>query len=217
MPTSWSHALANEGGGRVQEINVEMAKARSDRGSGRIPCTCSPGPRCTDPMYLVRRDNGPIDPRWGAGTSKRWSNPVRLAQWCLSLVDTSTQYQYDVVGFKNTSGSMQCYTVTLTNNNGGSGECSGGLFGAAYLDDFDPNSLCTNYAFADTGFAAITTTASFSFNVPTGRNFFIVVEKFNAANVNACQYTFTLSAPSSGGLYWHDHLRDGRVVHRDKR
>jgi hypothetical protein len=112
-------------------------------------------------------------------------------------VDTSTQYQYDIVGFKNTSGSTQCYTVTLTNNNGGSTGCSSGLFGAVYLDDFNPNSLCTNYAFADTGFAAITTTGSFSFNVPTGRNFFIVVEKYNAANANSCQYTFTLSAPSS--------------------
>jgi Peptidase family C25 len=116
---------------------------------------------------------------------------------CPSIVDTTTQYQYDVVGFKNTSGSTQCYTVTLTNNNGSTTGCSGGLFGAAYLDDFNPNSLCTNYAFADTGFSAITTTASYSFNVPTERNFFIVIEKFNAANVNACQYTFTLSAPSS--------------------
>ena len=62
-------------------------------GSGRIPCTRSPGPRCTDPMYLVRRDNGPINPRWGAGTSKRWSNPVRLAQWCLS---EPRGYQYAV-------------------------------------------------------------------------------------------------------------------------
>jgi hypothetical protein len=116
---------------------------------------------------------------------------------CPTIVDTGTQYQYDLVGFKNTSGSTQCYTVTLTNNNGSTTGCSGGLFGAAYLDDFDPDSLCTNYAFADTGFSAITTTGSFSFNVPTGRNFFIAVEKFNAANVNSCQYTFTLSASSS--------------------
>ena len=49
---------------------------------------------------------------------------------CPSLGDTSTQYQYDVVGFKNTSGSMQCYTVTLTNNNGGSSGMFWWTFGA---------------------------------------------------------------------------------------
>jgi hypothetical protein len=158
-------------------------------------------PQVLDAQVQCTSFAGTTGPSTHAGAvSPPSGGPIQCASprsSCPTIVDTSTQYQYDIIGFKNTSGSTQCYTVSLTNNNGSTTGCSGGLFGAAYLDDFNPNSLCTNYAFADTGFSAITTTGSFSFNVPTGRNFFIAVEKYNAANVNSCQYTFTLSAPSS--------------------
>jgi hypothetical protein len=81
-------------------------------------------------------------------------------------------YRYDLYGFHNTAGSTQCITATVTS--------AGQVQPTAYLghpDDFNPSNPQSGYI-ADGGFCTnlgIGDTINFSFNVPAGGLFYIVV------------------------------------------
>ena len=75
--------------------------------------------------------------------------------------------------FSNNTGSSQCVLVTMNGS-----QCGGDkqpIFSAAYLGSFNPNNLCQNYL-GDAGFGT-TGVEVYSFDVPAGATFVIVVEE----------------------------------------
>ena len=83
-----------------------------------------------------------------------------------------TKY-YKTYNFTNTSGAARCYTVTINAELGGPGD----IQSVAYDQVYDPANLTANYL-GDSGVSGLGTTvdqASYSFVVPAGNNFVVVV------------------------------------------
>ena len=81
--------------------------------------------------------------------------------------------RFQTFNFTNNSAAAGCFTVTINAALGGAGD----IESAAYLDSYDPANLCLNYL-GDTGIVGLGTTlgsASYSFTVPAGANFVVVV------------------------------------------
>ncbi|HLG16158.1 MAG TPA: S8 family serine peptidase [Blastocatellia bacterium] len=99
--------------------------------------------------------------------------------------------RYDAYSFTTCpSPTPYCVEVTLTTTCQGTNPA---LFGAAYLGSFDPNNICTNYL-GDAGVSRIDGgPASFSFNVPGGATFVVVVHEVNQDLGLNCAYTLTVS------------------------
>src|SRR5438874_3177297 len=82
-------------------------------------------------------------------------------------------HYYKTFTFTNTSGAPNCYTVTI---NAALGD-PGALQSLAYHQTYDPTMIDTNYL-GDTGISGLGTTvdtATYSFTVPAGHNFVVVV------------------------------------------
>ncbi len=82
-------------------------------------------------------------------------------------------HYYKTFNFTNTSGAARCYTVTINAALGGPGD----IESVAYDQVYDPTMLDTNYL-GDTGISGLGTTvdhASYSFTVPAGHTFVVVV------------------------------------------
>jgi hypothetical protein len=95
-------------------------------------------------------------------------------------------HHYETYTFTNTSGAPRCYTVTINAELGGPGD----IESVAYDQVYDPTTIDANYL-GDTGIVGLGTTvdtATYSFTVPVGHNFVVVV---NATGDN-------LSSPFSG-------------------
>ena len=75
--------------------------------------------------------------------------------------------------FTNTGAVSVCAKVNITADP----SCSGGnqIFSVAYLDSYDPQNLCKNYI-ADEGSSPDLGFNNYSFDVPAGRNFVVVVD-----------------------------------------
>jgi hypothetical protein len=85
---------------------------------------------------------------------------------------TGTHY-YKTYTFTNTAGAPRCYTVTINAGLNGPGD----IESVAYDTTYDPTNISTNYL-GDTGISGLGTTidkASYSFTVPAGHNFVVVV------------------------------------------
>ncbi len=111
------------------------------------------------------------------------------AKPCPGAFSSGTR-QYDAYTFTNcATNATACVTVTLST------ACTGAtnnLFSTAYLGSFDPNSLCTNYR-ADMGSSPGTIgTLSYSFNVPAGAAFTVVVHETNSGGGLGCGYTLNI-------------------------
>jgi hypothetical protein len=81
--------------------------------------------------------------------------------------------RFQTFNFTNNSAAAACFTVTINAALGGAGD----IESAAYLDSYDPANLCLNYL-GDSGVVGLGTTlgsASYSFTVPAGANFVVVV------------------------------------------
>jgi hypothetical protein len=82
-------------------------------------------------------------------------------------------HRYETYTFTNTAGAPRCYTVTINAELGGPGD----IESVAYDQVYDPANIDTNYL-GDSGISGLGTTvaqASYSFTVPAGHNFVIVV------------------------------------------
>jgi len=119
---------------------------------------------------------------------------------CPNTVGDATRY--DVYTFTNTGGDT-CFTAFLN------APCA--LFAAAYLGTYDPNNQCTGYL-GDLGYSY--TSAAFSFSVPAGAKFSIVVNEI-PTEAGGCDYALSVTggqcppqlniAPVPGNkvrLYW---------------
>jgi hypothetical protein len=91
---------------------------------------------------------------------------------------TGTHY-YKTYTFTNTSGAARCYTVTINAALGGPGD----IESVAYDQTYDPTNISTNYL-GDSGVTGLGTTvanATYSFTVPAGHNFVVVVNTTGSA------------------------------------
>ena len=125
-----------------------------------------------------------------------------LASTCASPTSCPTPtaagtFRYDSYPFTNTSGSTTCYTVTLQNTGG----CGISLFSATYSPSFTPGVACSASYLADIGVSVtVGSTFSYSFNVPDGTSFEVVVMNRNTNQVcSAGNYTFTLTPCATVG------------------
>ena len=88
-------------------------------------------------------------------------------------------HYYKTYTFNNTAGAARCYTVTINAALGGPGD----IESVAYDQTYDPTSISTNYL-GDSGISGLGTTvdhASYSFTVPAGHNFVVVVNTTGSA------------------------------------
>jgi hypothetical protein len=102
-------------------------------------------------------------------------------------------HYYKTFTFANTSGAPRCYTVTLNAALNGPGD----IESVAYDQTYDPTMLSTNYL-GDSGISGLGTTvqqASYSFTVPAGHNFVVVVNTTGSATAGTIA-----SSPFSGAV-----------------
>lgn len=94
---------------------------------------------------------------------------------CPASLGTGTR-AFDAYTFSNQSDVTTCVNVNITADP----SCSGTnqIFSAAYLDSYDPQNLCTNYL-ADEGSSPDLGYNNYSFEVPAGRTFIVVVDAVN--------------------------------------
>ena len=98
-------------------------------------------------------------------------------------------HPYETFTFTNTSGAPRCYTVTINAQLGGPGD----IESVAYDQVYDPTNIDTNYL-GDTGISGLGTTvgqASYSFTVPAGHNFVVVVNA--TGNTTSSPFSGTVS------------------------
>ncbi len=124
----------------------------------------------------------------GTQTGRLSRNGVRSScgsgKSCPTPNDSSTR-RYDSYSFLNSGSATSCVTVGLTQS------CSAPLYVQAYLGNFDPNNLCANFL-ADPGDSGPQT---FSFNVPSGATFTVVVQELDPGTGSGCNYNINV-----GGL-----------------
>jgi len=107
---------------------------------------------------------------------------------CPGYLTTSGAYPYQAYSFTNSTSNAVCVTVNLITPC--QGQSSTGLFTAAYLGNFNSRSLCSGYL-ADQG-GMLTTSGTYSFDVPANTNFTVVVNDVSA-NSYCGSYNLTVS------------------------
>jgi hypothetical protein len=105
---------------------------------------------------------------------------------CPGVVNATPRH-YDAYTYVNTSGSSQCVTVTLDATG-----CGGQFMASAsYLGSFNPANLCQNFLGVHN--STFNGTQSYSYNVPAGATFVVVV--YEATPDTFCpSYTLTIRA-----------------------
>ena len=103
--------------------------------------------------------------------------------------DLLANRRYDSYTFTNTSNATACVTVDLTSS------CGLNIFGLAYLGSFNPANVQQNYL-ADNG-SSFAATGTFSFNVPAGQTFVVVVHEVNV-NAGCTGYSLRVSGLLTG-------------------
>ena len=99
-----------------------------------------------------------------------------------------TKY-YKTWTFSNTSGAPRCFTVAINAALGGAGD----IESAGYDQTYDPANLSTNYL-GDSGISGLGTSvgsATYSFTVPAGHNFVVVVN--TTGTTTSSQFSGTVS------------------------
>lgn len=98
---------------------------------------------------------------------------------------SSGSFTFDAYTFTNESNDTQCVTVQYRPNIG----CSTNAHATTYINSYDPTNVCLNYL-ADVG---ASDNLDYSFSVPAGANFVIVIAANNPGGVgNGCAYQFTV-------------------------
>lgn len=139
-------------------------------------------------------------------------------QACPGIFTTTGAIHYDKYDFSNQTGATQVYTVSPSATG-----CATFLMSSAYLGGYDPTNLCNAYlASMGSGFSD---TATYSFSVPNGSNFSIIVEEFDP-NAACASYSMTVSpCPSAAASFFSvggrvttpegNGLRNARVILTD--
>jgi photosystem II stability/assembly factor-like uncharacterized protein len=156
-----------------------------------LPPTNTPGAACTPIPHVVTGSISFGDPVTTESIDyDRIESTCEFPKACPKIM-TDLMFHYDSYTYVNSSGSAACITVTIDGTQCGFDVET--VFSRAYLGSFDPNNACTNYL-ADPGFYSdpFAGPATYTFNVPAGATFVIVVESGSEEEV--CEsYTLTVT------------------------
>ena len=155
----------------------------------------SQGPTCTP--TVVNGTLGSGDPNFtgtqSSGLQTGRLNRNGIASSCAApktclIFDATGSRAYDAYQFPNQSGADACVTIDLTVLQAG-----GNYQSNAYLNTYDPSSICTGYL-GDPGLSSGVppTPTTFSVVVPAGQTLIVVVHTTNPGETGG-QYTLTVS------------------------
>jgi hypothetical protein len=150
--------------------------------------TCTGGINGTLPSSTLTSSDSPQADRLG-----RDGTPSGCAgKACPGGIGTPGTRFFKTFGpFTNSAGVPACITVTINAATGVPN--TGDIESAAYLGTYDPTNLCLNYL-GDSGISGLGTTvgsASYSFTVPAGANFVVVVN--TTGTTDSTQFSGTVS------------------------
>jgi hypothetical protein len=156
--------------------------------------TCAGGPSVT-----VTGSLGPGDSTQD-GRMGRDANPANCAlqKGCPGVFAGSpgSSRFFDQYSFTNPAASTACFTVALTPNCSETPASANQIFSEAYLGSYIPtpgSQECTNYL-GDIGASPVNgSTGSYSFNVPGGGTFVVVVNAVNTPTSACSSYSATVS------------------------
>ena len=174
-------------------LTVSSAKQATHDLHFSVP-TCAGGPSTT-----VTGSLGPGDSLQD-GRMGRDANPAtcQLQKGCPGVFagTPGSNRFFDEYSFTNPASSPACFTVALTPNCTEVPANQNQIFSAAYLNDYIPtpgSQECTNYL-GDIGASpANGQTGSYSFNVPGGGTFVVVVNAVNSPTAACSSYSATIS------------------------
>lgn len=161
-----------------------------------VSCTVvnDSGPTCPPATINGTLGSGSLDWPSVSGTQTGRLDPNGTASSCAvpkacTPLDSTPGRAFDAYTFTNSSGATACVTATLNVLT----QTMADYQVNAYLGSYDPANICTNYL-ADPGMSSGSPPApiSFSFNVPAGMDFLLVVHTVNAGETGG-QYQLTLS------------------------
>jgi len=130
--------------------------------------TCAGGPEQTIPTSQLMTSDSTQNDRIG-----RDSRPSTCAGKVSPGGGFTGTHWYKTYTFTNTSAAARCYTVTINAGLNGPGD----IESVAYDQTYDPTNIDANYL-GDSGISGLGTTvdkATYSFTVPAGHNFVVVV------------------------------------------
>jgi hypothetical protein len=150
--------------------------------------TCTGGANATIPASTLTSSDSTQADRMG-----RDGTPSSCAgKPCPGGIGTPGTRFFKTFGpFTNSAGVPACITVTI--NAATNVPNTGDIESAAYLDTYDPANLCLNYL-GDTGVSGLGTslgTAAYSFTVPAGASFVVVVNTTGTSD--SSQFSGTIS------------------------
>jgi hypothetical protein len=163
--------------------------------TGTVTRTTTPAATATPTACGFERFTGSITNNDPTQAGRLLRDEVRstcqFPKSCPAIEDSAARH-YDSYVRMNTTGTSQCVTVGISTM------CQGTqfVFAAAYLDSFNPNSLCKNYL-ADIG-ASPYPHGYMSFILPAGRSAHIVVSEVTT-NQGCPQYTLTITGLGTCG------------------
>ena len=141
-------------------------------------CTCPP----TTITGSITATDPTLTPRlFRDGIASTCASPKAA---CPGTTSTGTRH-YDAYTFTNQGGVAACVTARVTSG------CGTNLFYSTYLGSFNPANLCQNYL-ADPG-SSFAGTATWSFNVPAGQTFVLVIYEVAIPNTLCASYSATVS------------------------
>jgi hypothetical protein len=155
-------------------LSLNLTTAHGNKTISYTVPTCAGGPDQTIPTSQLTTSDSTQNDRIGRnGFPSKCSGKASPGGGF-----TGTHY-YKTFNFTNTSGAARCYTVTINAGLNGPGD----IESVAYDQTYDPTMINTNYL-GDSGISGLGTTvdsASYSFTVPAGHVFVVVVNTTGSA------------------------------------
>jgi hypothetical protein len=159
IPIDFTLSIASDQGGSTTSFSVPTCPAAAITKTGAITAD--------DAQQAARLGRNSV------------ASSCASAKACPSALGTGNR-SFDQYTFTNASDVTACVTVYVDAD----ASCSGTnqILASAYLDSYDPQNLCTNYL-ADAGQSPDAGFHAFSFEVPAGHNFVVVLSDVTAGGV----------------------------------
>jgi hypothetical protein len=170
-------------------LSLNLTYASGSKSIAFTVPTCAGGPDQTIPTSQLMTSDATQQDRIG-----RDARPSTCAGKASPGGGFTGTHYYKTFTFTNTSGGARCYTVTINAGLGGPGD----IESVAYDQTYDPTMIDTNYL-GDSGISGLGTTVdhvSYSFPVPAGHNFVVVVNTTGSAtngSIASSQFSGTVS------------------------
>ena len=175
--------------GTIINFTLNLTYASGNKAVGLSVPTCAGGPNQQIPTYQLTTSDLSQTDRIG-----RDGNPSTCDGKASPGGGFTGTHFYKTWTFTNSGGAPACITVTINAGLNGPGD----IESVAYDQTYNPASIDTNYL-GDSGISGLGTTvgtASYSFSVPAGHNFVVVVAQTGTAlsgNIASSQFSGTVS------------------------